>query len=158
MSKGNNEYFIIDGSIQYPKEVLKSEIKFIKEAVTSYKSKKFTIVDLDKFLKKNYFAEKIDLPDINSCTKKGLERYNKYCKTVRCISEEYVFDEDYIATYKIKRNNLKSNEYTGDCYVDTVIIVGSKDKVHPDSFYIGGGSERLGLQMNILCNNVYSDN
>ncbi|MGN0788405.1 MAG: hypothetical protein ACI4MY_00590 [Christensenellales bacterium] len=65
-----------------------------------------------------------------------------------------VANEDYIATYKILRQNVGANENMGSCYRETVVIVGSQDRVHPNQFYIGGGSKRLGLQMNIMCGKI----
>lgn len=154
MSKDNNDYYIVNGSINYKKSNIADEINFIKNTISTNKVKCFTIEDLVKFLKINYLAVRIELPEINHCTQRGIKRYNKYCKTVNCISEGFVSDKDFIAVYKILKKDLGVNEYTGDCYIDTIVIVGSEDKIHADSFYIGGGCRRLGLQMNILCNKI----
>lgn len=151
----NDNLYIIEGNMDYPRSKIKKEIEFINKQLEKHQHySRYTLQDMDKFLDIIYCAEKIELEEINNCTKKGIKRYNKYCKTVECISEGFVIDNQYIGTYKILKKNMKTTDYCGDCFIDTVIIIGSNDNVHPTNFYIGGGSKKLGLQMNILCSKI----
>lgn len=155
MTMKNDNYYIIYGNLNYPLTKIKKEIEFInKQLECNLANTRYTLHDIDKFLKITYYAEKIELKEINNCTKNGIKRYNKHCKSVECISEGFVSDNKYVGTYKILRNNMQTTDYYGDCFIDTVIIIGSDDNVHPTDFYIGGGSKKLGLQMNILCSKI----
>lgn len=124
MTKPKEELYVFDGNKLYHLEDIIRELDYIQQVIGQATSC-FTIAYLDKFLKTVYSAQVIDLEDINSCANRGIKRYNQYCNTPACLSEEMVANEDYIATYKILRQNVGANENMGGCYRETVVIVGS---------------------------------
>ena len=53
--------------------------------------------------------------------------------------EGYVSDEEYHCAYIIKRENcVNPSANKDDFFYDLFVIVGSEDKVHLSSYYIGG--------------------
>lgn len=62
------------------------------------KTSNFTINDLEKYMKIQYSAKKIELQDINLIMKKGYKLYHRNCSTPLLISEEMILDQDYYAT------------------------------------------------------------
>lgn len=113
-----------------------------------------TLAELEKYLFKRYKAEKADWKDINNCTKTKVKRYNKYCTTVFCVSECHVPDEEYHSSYIIRRNNCIDPVMNSDDYFyDLFLIVGSEDKKHLSSYFIGGTSEGFAEEMYLLCGN-----
>lgn len=112
------------------------------------------LTDLELFLSKKYKAVKAGWKDINSCTKTKVKRFNKYCKTVFCVSESHVSDEEYHCAYIIKRENcVNPSANKDDFFYDLLVIVGSEDKLHLSSYYIGGFSNGLAEELYVLCGN-----
>lgn len=136
-----------------PAERLNSATQHIAKVLPAFHlEKQVTLADLEKFLKIKYKAAKADWKDIDSCTRKNIKRYNKYCQTVFCISECQVLDEEYYASYIIKREHcIKASMDVDDFFYDLFIIIGSKDNVHPSSFYVGGQSEGILDELFVLC-------
>lgn len=115
---------------------------------------KAALADLELFLSKKYKAVKAGWKDINSCTKTKVKRFNKYCKTVFCVSEGHVSDEEYHCAYIIKRENcVNPSANKDDFFYDVFVIVGSEDQVHLSSYYIGGFSNGLAEELYVLCGN-----
>lgn len=113
-----------------------------------------TLVELERFLFEKYGAEKVDWRDIDRCTRTKVKRYNKYCRTVFCVSEGHVADEEYRAAYIVKRDNLRNPSVNeDDFFYDLFFIVGSEDGEKLSSYFIGGYSEGFHEEMYLLCGN-----
>ncbi len=113
-----------------------------------------TLGELKLFLSVKYRAQPADWKDIDKCTRTKVRRYNKYCRTVFCVSEGHVADEEYRAAYIVKRDNLRNpSVYEDDFFYDLFLIVGSEDGEKPTSYFIGGYSEGLHEEIYVLCGN-----
>lgn len=112
------------------------------------------MTELELFLKTKYRAQPADWKDIDKCTRTAVRRYNKYCRTVFCVSEGHVTDEEYRAAYIVKRDNLRNPSVNeDDFFYDLFLIVGSEDGEKPTSYFIGGYSEGLHEEIYVLCGN-----
>ncbi len=113
-----------------------------------------TLGELKLFLSVKYRAQPADWKDIDKCTRTKVRRYNKYCRTVFCVSEGHVADEEYRAAYIVKRDNLRNPSVNeDDFFYDLFLIVGSEDGEKPTSYFIGGYSEGLHEEIYVLCGN-----
>ena len=92
--------------------------------------------------------------DIDKCTRTAVRRYNKYCRTVFCVSEGHVTDDEYRQAYIVKRDNLRNPSVNADdFFYDLFLIVGSADGEKFTSCYVGGYSEGFCEEMYVLCGN-----
>lgn len=125
----------------------------IKNIIPNFRfGEQVKLTDLEIFLSKKYRAIKAKWQDIDSCTKTKVKRYNKYCKTVSCVSEEHVSDEEYYCAYIIKRENcISPSSNKDDFFYDLFVIVGSEDQEHLSSYYIGGFSAGFAEELYVLC-------
>lgn len=113
-----------------------------------------TLGELKLFLSVKYRAQPADWKDIDKCTRTAVRRYNKYCRTVFCVSEGHVADEEYRAAYIVKRDNLRNPSVNeDDFFYDLFLIVGSEDGERLSSYFIGGYSEGFHEEMYLLCGN-----
>lgn len=121
------------------------------------KTSNFTINGLEKYMKIQYSAKKIELQDINLIMKKGYKLYHRNSCTPLLISEEMILEQDYYATYLIYSNITDLPSKKDSMYVHTAYIIGSKDKIHADSFCIFNGNREITDSLEILCNNTLDD-
>ena len=113
-----------------------------------------TLGELKLFLSVKYRAQPADWKDIDKCTRTKVRRYNKYCRTVFCVSEGHVTDEEYRQAYIVKREDLENPSVNGrDFFYDLFFIVGSEDGEKLSSYFIGGYSEGFHEEMYLLCGN-----
>lgn len=113
-----------------------------------------TLTELELFLKTKYRAQPADWKDIDKCTRTAVRRYNKYCRTVFCVSEGHVTDDEYRQAYIVKRDNLRNPSVNADdFFYDLFLIVGSADGEKFTSCYVGGYSEGFCEEMYVLCGN-----
>lgn len=113
-----------------------------------------TLSELRIFLSVKYRASEADWKDIDKCTRTGVKRYNKYCRTVFCVSEGHVADDEYRQAYIVKREDLENPSVNGrDFFYDLFLIVGSEDGEKLSSYFIGGYSEGFHEEMYLLCGN-----
>ncbi len=113
-----------------------------------------TLGELKLFLSVKYRAQPADWKDIDKCTRTKVRRYNKYCRTVFCVSEGHVTDEEYRMAYIVKREDLENPSVNGrDFFYDLFFIVGSEDGEKLSSYFIGGYSEGFHEEMYLLCGN-----
>lgn len=113
-----------------------------------------TLGELKLFLSVKYRAQPADWKDIDKCTRTKVRRYNKYCRTVFCVSEGHVTDDEYRMAYIVKRDNLRNPSVNeDDFFYDLFLIVGSEDGEKPTSYFIGGYSEGLHEEIYVLCGN-----
>ena len=113
-----------------------------------------TLGELKLFLSVKYRAQPADWKDIDKCTRTGVKRYNKYCRTVFCVSEGHVTDDEYRQAYIVKREDLKNPSVNAcDFFYDLFFIVGSEDGEKLSSYFIGGYSEGFHEEMYLLCGN-----
>ncbi len=109
------------------------------------------LAELDMYLTLKYKAQKAYFKDIDKCTRTKIRKYNKYCKTVFCISEGLVSDDEYYSSYVIKRENrINPSIDEDDYFYDVFVIVGSNDGKSPTSYFIGGSSDGLSEEMYML--------
>ena len=95
-----------------------------------------------------------ELELIDKCTRTAVRRYNKYCRTVFCVSEGHVTDDEYRQAYIVKRDNLRNPSVNADdFFYDLFLIVGSADGEKFTSCYVGGYSEGFCEEMYVLCGN-----
>lgn len=81
-----------------------------------------TLGELKLFLSVKYRAQPADWKDIDKCTRTKVRRYNKYCRTVFCVSEGHVADEEYRAAYIVKRDNLRNPSVNEDDFFTTCFL------------------------------------
>lgn len=149
----HNDYMIFHSKLSVDR--MSAAYQKIREVLPAFQQgKQVNLKDLDIFLTKKYKAVKANWKDIDSCTKTKVKRYNKYCKTVFCVSEAHVTDDEYYCSYIIKRENLINPPFNkDDFFYDMFIIVGSEDKIHLSSYFIGGSSEGFADEFYVLCGN-----
>lgn len=156
MSKQQNTRgdYVVFGS-KLSAERMTAAYKRIAEILPAFRlGERVSLKDLDAFLTTKYRAEKADWKDIDTCTRTKVKRYNKYCKTVFCVSEAHVTDDECYCSYIIKRGNLIKPPFNrDDFFYDMFIIVGSEDKAHLSSYFIGGSSEGFADELYVLCGN-----
>lgn len=112
------------------------------------------LADLDAFLISKYRAERTDWKAINLCTLTKVKRFNTRCRTVFCVSEGHVADEEYILAYRIRHADCIRPHYNKDDYFyDMFVIVGSEDGRTLSSYFIGGDSEGFREEMFVLSGN-----
>ena len=147
------DYYIIHSKLSSNRmNVAYNQIRYIIPAFQL--GEQVHLKDLDSFLSKKYRAVKADWKDIDKCTKTKVKRFNKHCKTVFCVSEGHVSEEKYHCAYIINRENcINPSTNKDDFFYDLFIIVGSEDKVHFSSYYIGGYSDGLAEELFVLCGN-----
>lgn len=144
--------YVVTNNSDISTEQIAVATKAIIDVLPNYNvSKPITLEELDGFLILKYKAEKAHWKDIDKCTLTKIRKYNKYCKTVFCISEGLVSDDEYYSSYIIKRENcIDPSTNKDDYFNDVFIIVGSSDKVHPTSYFVGGHSGGLLEEMQVL--------
>lgn len=145
------DFFVINPTL--PPGVTSEVYTEIRQLLPNFKlGDRALLTDLEFFLVEKYKAEKADWRDIDKCTKlKGVKKFNKYCQDVFCVSECKVTDEDYYSAYIIKRENcIKPSTNKDDFFHDLFLIVGSKDKKHLTSYYIGGYSYGFHAEIFVL--------
>lgn len=112
------------------------------------------LADLDAFLISKYRAERTNWKAINLCTLTKVKRFNARCRTVFCVSEGHVADEEYILAYRIRHADCIRSHYNKDDYFyDMFVIVGSEDGRTLSSYFIGGDSEGFREEMFVLSGN-----
>ena len=136
-------------------ERAEAALRSINEVLPRFRAgETVTLTDLESFLTAKYRAQPADWKDIDKCTRTKVKRYNKYCRTVFCVSEGHVADEEYRAAYIVKRDNLRNPSVNeDDFFYDLFLIVGSEDGEKPTSYFIGGYSEGFHEEMYLLCGN-----
>ncbi|HQC54489.1 MAG TPA: hypothetical protein PKX91_02055 [Clostridia bacterium] len=159
-SKMNEEDFIVVRP-SLPADVTNETYAEIRQILPGFKlGDSVLLTDLEFFLVEKYKAVKADWRDIDKCTElKGVKKVNKHCQDVFCVSECKVTDEDYYSAYIIKRENcVNPSTNKDDFFRDLFLIVGSKDKKHLSSYYIGGYSYGFHVEMFVLCGKSKTNN
>lgn len=146
-----NDYYVF--SYKLSDERLEKAYKRITRFLPSFKlGTRASLKDIDFFLAEKYKAVQADWKEIDACTRTKIKRYNKYCQTVFCVSESYVTDDDYHTAYIIKREHLINPSFEkDDFFYDLFLIVGSEDKEHITSYFIGGSSEGFAEEIYVMC-------
>ena len=131
-----------------------NQIRYIKPAFQL--GEQVHLKDLDSFLSKKYRAVKADWKDIDKCTKTKVKRFNKHCKTVFCVSEGHVSEEEYHCAYIINRENCINPSTNKDDFFMIYLLL-SEVKIRYIFHLTISAVILMDLQKSCLCYAVIND-